>query len=120
MGRPSCRRRSRARLAPVSVVDQAYDPAAIEKYLTVETVIDNRIQKAFARLIHLKEYKKLYGATQALPPAASPPVVPPNTETPTVAPAEVVDAQDAQVGQPTANAEPAAPSGWTVTSSRRR
>jgi hypothetical protein len=94
---------------PRSVVDQAYDPASIEKLLKVEAMIDNRVAKALGRLVGLKEYKKLYGATAALPPADAPTLAPSSNDTP--APA----AGNLQPGKPSANTKPTKPSGWTVT-----
>ncbi len=99
-----------------SVVDQAYDPITIEKYLKVEAMIDNRVSKALARLVGLKEYKKLYGSPKALPAAPAPALAPPTAEAPETAP----EVADLQVDTPGANTEPTKPSGWTVTSRRGR
>jgi hypothetical protein len=71
-----------ARLPPSvpgrSYVELAYDPAAIERVLKIEAMLDNSVTKALSRLVGLKEYNRLYGGTpvEALPPAKSPRLAP--------------------------------------------
>jgi hypothetical protein len=61
-----------------SVVEQAYDPAAMERMLRVEAMIDGRIAKVMGRLVNLKEYKRIYGTRPAtvLPSASAPALSP--------------------------------------------
>jgi hypothetical protein len=60
--------------SPPNIVERAYDPAAIELRLKIETAIDNRISKCMSRLVGLKEYKRMYGQNPltALPTSAPP------------------------------------------------
>jgi hypothetical protein len=62
-----------------NVVEQAYNPASMERYLRAEAMVDSRIGKLLGRLMWLKVYKPMYGQQplQALPPAAAPPLAPP-------------------------------------------
>ncbi len=57
-----------------SVVERAYDPAAMERQLRIEARIDSRIAKIIARLVGLKDYKVIYGPEpmQMLPAADTP------------------------------------------------
>jgi hypothetical protein len=59
--------------SPHNIVECAYDPAALELRLKIETAIDNRIAKIMTRLVGVKEYKRLYGAkgVVGLPTASS-------------------------------------------------
>jgi hypothetical protein len=58
------------------VVECAYDPVGLDHLLKVEMKIDSRIAKIMARLVGLKEYKRLYcrDSVLALPPAITPPL----------------------------------------------
>jgi len=47
------------------IFDQAYLPEVLEKIVSLEAALDARIDKAIARLVNLKEYKKLTGANKA-------------------------------------------------------
>ena len=87
--------------SPRSVVDQAYDPSAVERFLKVEAMIDNRVAKALTRLVGLKEYKIIYRTPVSAAEAATA-LAPPAEET--------------SVDKPSANTEPTRPSGWSVTS----
>jgi hypothetical protein len=62
--------------AEPDIVERAYDPGSLERQLKMEAMIDGRIAKGLARLVGLKEYKKLYGQKimTALPSASSPPL----------------------------------------------
>jgi hypothetical protein len=63
--------------SPRNIVELAYDPATIEQRLKIETAIDNRIAKIMARLVGLKEYKRMYGQKPVLElPTSAPPLVP--------------------------------------------
>lgn len=59
------------------VVECAYDPVGLDQMLKVEMKIDSRIGKIMARLVGLKEYKRLYcrESIPALPSAMTPPLV---------------------------------------------
>ena len=61
-----------------TIVEQAYDPTSIERYLKTEAMIDSRIAKIMGRLVVLKEFKKIYGqkTTQALPSIEAPTLLP--------------------------------------------
>jgi hypothetical protein len=53
--------------------EQACSPESLERLLKCEAAIDSRIDKLLARLVHLKEYKPLYGAhAPVLPKIESP------------------------------------------------
>jgi hypothetical protein len=43
------------------ILDQAYEPEALEKIVRLEAALDTRIDKTVARLVNLKEYKRLVG-----------------------------------------------------------
>jgi hypothetical protein len=47
------------------IFDQAYLPEFLEKIIRLEAALDARIDKTVARLVNLKEYKKLAGSYQA-------------------------------------------------------
>ena len=74
------------------VVECAYDPVGLDQLLKVEMKIDSRIGKIMARLVGLKEYKRLYcrELVPALPSAMTPPLV--------------VECSDVQSAPETANA----------------
>lgn len=66
-----------------NIVEQAYSPANLERYLKIESMLDSRIAKIISRLVCLKEYKKMYGqnpqqavSQHALLPSAVPPLAP--------------------------------------------
>jgi hypothetical protein len=47
------------------IFDQAYLPEFLEKIIGLEAALDARIDKTVARLVNLKEYKKLAGSNRA-------------------------------------------------------
>ncbi|MBV8242228.1 MAG: hypothetical protein JOZ35_06485 [Hyphomicrobiales bacterium] len=56
--------------------EQAYLPESLERVLKCEAAIDSQIGKLLARLVNLKEYKRVYGAHMLEPPMIkSPPTV---------------------------------------------
>lgn len=48
--------------------EEAYSPESLERILKCEAAIDARIDKLLARLVCLKEYRRMYGANALLPP----------------------------------------------------
>jgi hypothetical protein len=46
------------------VCERAYRPEIMERHLKIEADIDKRIEKALARLVAIKEYKKFYGTKE--------------------------------------------------------
>jgi hypothetical protein len=44
------------------VCERAYRPEVMERELKIRADLDKRIEKAIARLVTIKEYKKFYGA----------------------------------------------------------
>ena len=62
------------------IVEQAYDLAALEKQLKIETMVDNRIKNHMARFFALKPYAEMYGqnSTEVLPLLEAPPMNPAN------------------------------------------
>ena len=60
-----------------SVIEQAYDPAAMERMLRVEAMIDGRIAKVMGRLVNLKEYKSMYCSPATVLPSANAPALSP-------------------------------------------
>ena len=44
------------------VCERAYRPEVMERELKIRAELDKRIEKAIARLVTIKEYKKFYGA----------------------------------------------------------
>jgi len=48
--------------------EQAYSPESLERVLKCEAAIDSRIDKLLGRLVHLKEFQRMYGAQVLLPP----------------------------------------------------
>jgi hypothetical protein len=53
--------------------DQAYSPESLERVVKCEAAIDSRIDKLLARLVSLKEYKRMYGTNALLPPTIESP-----------------------------------------------
>ena len=43
------------------ILDQAYEPESLERIVRLEAALDARIDKTVARLVNLKEYKRLAG-----------------------------------------------------------
>jgi hypothetical protein len=62
------------------IVEQAYDLAALERDLKIETMLDNRIKNHLAALAMLKSYNEMYGekSIEVLPPPEASPVHSPN------------------------------------------
>lgn len=59
-----------------SIIEAAYDPAALELRLKIETAIDNRIAKTMTRLVGLKEYKRMYVDKLVPTVKSAPPLLP--------------------------------------------
>ena len=66
------------------IVEQAYDPATLEKQLKIETMVDNRIKNHMAKFFGLKTYAEMYGqkSTEVLPLLEAPPMNPSNASPP--------------------------------------
>lgn len=80
-----------------SIIEAAYDPAALELRLKIETSIDNRIAKTMARLVGLKEYKLMY---VDIPTVTSAPPLLPNAAAPAAAVEEPAPVKKRQWGDP--------------------
>jgi hypothetical protein len=42
-------------------IESRYEPLDLERIIKIEAMIDNRIEKALARLVCIKEFRRLYG-----------------------------------------------------------
>jgi hypothetical protein len=84
-------------VASASVIEAAYDPAALELRLKIETSIDNRIAKTMARLVGLKEYKLMY---VDIPTVTAPPPLLPNATAPVETVEEPAPVKKRQWGDP--------------------
>ena len=96
LGTLSRRGDGHADLSFVNGTARAIASAIEDRYLKTEAMIDARIAKIMARLVGLKEYKKIYGQKpiEALPPVAAP----------TMLPATELSADTEAQAAPTANA----------------